>query len=533
MAYLLEVSSLDFKVSALICESGGVTGWAGLIRVDGTVYSWMGSPQLNTSVIAADQTSFTYTATSSVFVLTAGNVTITATFLSPVTPEDLMRQSLIFSYLNVEVSANDNAAHSVQLYTDISAEWVSGDRTNIAQWNYGTTGNNTNYHQVFRQTQQEFSEMNNQAEWGNWYYGTSNSTDVTQQSGADAVVRGQFASNGSLTNAVDTDYRAINDHFPVFGFAKDFGSITESASVLFTIGLCQQNAVQFEGAQGNVSLPSFWTNYFSSDTDALDFFHGDFSDAQQTAQALDSKITSDSVAAAGNDYSTITTLAFRQAFAGLELTNTQDQPLYFLKEISSDGNVNTVDVIFPAHPVLLYSNPTLLKYLLEPLLINQASGHYPNTYPMHDLGSSFPNATGHEAGNDEYMPVEEGGNMLIMQAAYYQKTQDADFLSTYYNLTKQWTGYLIDEALMPGNQVSTDDFAGPLANQTNLALKGIIAIQAAAQIANVTGHTDDAANFSSIATSYINQWYDLSNADGASPAHTTLSYGNATSWGKF
>jgi hypothetical protein len=36
---------------------------------------------------------------------------------------------------------------------------------------------------------------------------------------------------------------------------------------------------------------------------------------------------------------------------------------------------------------------------------------------MHDLGSSFPNATGHPDGRDEYMPVEECGNMLIMGLA--------------------------------------------------------------------------------------------------------------------
>jgi len=29
-----------------------------------------------------------------------------------------------------------------------------------------------------------------------------------------------------------------------------------------------------------------------------------------------------------------------------------------MKEISSDGNINTVDVIMPAWPILLYLNPT-------------------------------------------------------------------------------------------------------------------------------------------------------------------------------
>ncbi len=100
-------------------------------------------------------------------------------------------------------------------------------------------------------------------------------------------------------------------------------------------------------------------------------------------------------------------------------TNTSE-PLMFQKEISSDGNVNTVDVMYPAMPFFLYANPELLRYNLEPLFQNQEGGFYPNGYCMHDLGSHFPNATGHVEGNDEYMPVEESGNMIIMTYAYYK-----------------------------------------------------------------------------------------------------------------
>ncbi len=41
-----------------------------------------------------------------------------------------------------------------------------------------------------------------------------------------------------------------------------------------------------------------------------------------------------------------------------------------------------------------------------------------------------------------------------------------------YKLWKQWTGYLVRESLIPHNQLSTDDFAGWLANQTNLGTEG-------------------------------------------------------------
>lgn len=75
-------------------------------------------------------------------------------------------------------------------------------------------------------------------------------------------------------------------------------------------------------------------------------------------------------------------------------------------------------------------------------------------------------------------------------------------------------------------------FTDTVSNQTNLAIKGIIGIGAMAQIANLTGNTADALNFSAIATSYVEQWQTLAIAPATSVslAHTTLSYGNDTSY---
>ena len=60
-----------------------------------------------------------------------------------------------------------------------------------------------------------------------------------------------------------------------------------------------------------------------------------------------------------------------------------------LKEISSDGNMGTVDVAFPASPLLLYLNPNLLKYQILPILQyanNETEVLYPYPFAPHDLG---------------------------------------------------------------------------------------------------------------------------------------------------
>lgn len=68
------------------------------------------------------QTAYEYTSTRSLFTMNVGGlVEMNITFLSPITPDDLKRQSLVSSYLHVEVTSIDGASHDVQLYADIAA----------------------------------------------------------------------------------------------------------------------------------------------------------------------------------------------------------------------------------------------------------------------------------------------------------------------------------------------------------------------------------------------------------------------------
>jgi hypothetical protein len=302
-------------------------------------------------------------------------------------------------------------------------------------------------------------------------------------------------------------------------------------STLFSLGLCQDDAVQFLGADGLVTLPSLWKGYFADDIDALTFFQRDFSESSRLSSELDDQISKDSIAVAGQDYATLTTLAARQAFAATQLVGTEDKHYLFLKEISSDGNVQTVDVIYPASPIFFYTNPELIKLLLDPHFENQESGHYPNKWAIHDLGMHFPNATGHPAGDDEPMPVEECGNNIIMVLAYVQRSGNTDYIKQHYPILKQWTDYLVEDSLYPAEQLSTDDFAGHLANQTNLGLKGIIGIEAMSQLSSLIGEASDAQNYTTIAHDYIAKWQTLGINFEASPPHAILNYGNASTWG--
>ena len=104
-------------------SNGAVTAWTGFITVDGSSSTWMGAANVNGVVPpSVTQTSLEYTSTRSTFIMNvAGKVSMNVTFLSPVTPNDIRRQSVTGSYLSVTVTAIDGGSHSVRLYVDTSA----------------------------------------------------------------------------------------------------------------------------------------------------------------------------------------------------------------------------------------------------------------------------------------------------------------------------------------------------------------------------------------------------------------------------
>lgn len=223
----------------------------------------------------------------------------------------------------------------------------------------------------------------------------------------------------------------------------------------------------------------------------------------------------------------------RQAFGSLQVAQGSRQAYLFIKEISSDGDIQTVDVIFPAHPIFLYLNPELLKLLLDPLFEHQESGHYPNPWSIHDLGL-FPNAVGFPDGKDEAMPIEECSNMIIMTLAYALRSGNRQYLVKHWTLLNQWAQFLVNDSLIPAHQLSTDDFAGALANQTNLALKGIIGVRAMAEIAGMSGMVN--ANelhlqYLKTSTQYIQDWTILGINNATKPPHATLTYNLPDTYG--
>lgn len=519
---------------------GSKTGMAGIVRIDGTSYLFMGDPKIVLNVPngnhgkphtlkdfprALDQTALHTSPTRSRFELQGGGVGLVVEFLSPVEPNDLKRQSIPMSYVTVTARSIDGQSHDVQLYLDISGEWCSGDDKQQITW-IPTHSKGMRAWTVELKNPQPLTEQKQFAAWGTIVWATGQRSGLTYESGEDIHIRGRFVKDGRLRNYNDTNYRAIHDHTPVFGLSVDLGHLDNSAVTTdFVIGHVRAPAINYLGKP----LRPLWTKHFGDWQEMLAFFYRDAAGAARRTEVLDARISKDARAAGGTTYEGLCALALRQAYGGTELVEGPDgEPWVFLKEISSDGNVSTVDVVYPASPVWIYLDPAYLRLVLTPLLDYAEKGGWPKKFAEHDLGTHYPNATGHNNGKEEDMPVEESGNMLIMVAAYLRRASAPAakaFARAHYRVLKQWADYLTANLPDPGFQNQTDDFAGFIAHSVNLAIKGIVAVAAMGQIAAAAGHGDDAAHYESLARQYITYW--TKHAQDPSGKHLDLTYNGA------
>ncbi|KAI1262180.1 DUF1793-domain-containing protein [Xylariaceae sp. FL1019] len=572
-------------------------GFAIMAAVPGnqTVYPLLGRPQdflhqhpssYNVTFPEYQGATFDASTTNLTYAIQESDIKIILSFLSPITPTSTLRQSLPASYLTCHVEGSSD----VSLYLDVNGEFVSGFSESAIEWRLSEHGRGSSSSEghgslktwsIARRSELLFTEHDDRAEWGTLH--VTAPADIEHQAGESHQTRRMFAESSSLKNQVDDKFRGIFEDEPIFAFSKTFklgnnSSATSGVqhdSVLFTFALTQDPVVQFASARGLTLMRPLWTSRFPQVHDMLHFHYHDFSTASFLARNYSDQLAKDAYTSGSQDYQDIVALSARQVLGATQFSGTPESPIIFLKEISSNGNFQTIDVIFPAFPFFLYTNPQWLSYLLEPLLEHQLSGQYPNEYSMHDLGSHFPNATGHGDGQDEYMPVEECGNMLIMGLALANALRDhtppafdykslpgiqslpspvthslsmdeygmdrtyeqlattgpkvaVKWLNRAYKLWDQWTGYLVEFSLIPENQLCTDDFAGWLSNQTNLALKGIVGIRAMSGIAEMVGKESEAKKYNDIAVKYIEKWqeYGLSR----DKTHAKLAYTWYGSW---
>jgi len=488
--------------------TGGIKAIAGMIRIDGKPYKFMGLVGQYPQAEVLPQSSIEVYPTRTKIAFQNQSIGLELTFLTPALPNDYKLLSLPITYIVASVRSIDGASHSVQLYFDISAEWAGGDPSRKAMWSServkAKEGDVISF-KIQAANQNILQEVNDYADWGFATWCTGEATNW--EAGADSKVRTAFLEGKELANDMDWEQpRAINDRWPVFAFSFDLGKVTSNPqSRRLFIGYIREPATSFAG---NVCLP-VWKSYLNDWRELVRFVWDDFPSITSACEAFDKELLDRARKVGGDDYAFLISLVHRQVLASCDLVYTKEGRFLFMKEISSGSFIQTVDVIFPASPFFLVLNPELLEMLMEPVFLVSESKDWKEPFAPHDLGH-YPLAERQSYGAP--MPIEESGNMLLMTAAYIRYAGDLALARKHFDLLHNWADYLAEKGLEPEEQLSTDDFTGPSALNVNLAAKAIAGVAAFSNICDALGMKDLARQYRDRAEAMLAIWLKRADA---------------------
>jgi hypothetical protein len=502
----------------------------GLVRVDAKTYRYLGDA--NGEVPALEETHREVTPTRTIVTMQSPEIELKLTFLTPAFPDDIAIMARPITYLTWDVKSRDGATHNVDLYLDADGnmavnhpdEKVTWSRAEIHGMRLLRVGSS-------RQAMLRDWGDNVRINWGYFYIGIPVAENAECVAG-NQTYRADFSKTGKILTDDDLDQPrmpqsrypsppALNVVFPLGGV----GATAVTRHVL--LGYDDVYSVEY---MRQILLP-YWRKEFSSFTALMKAAERDYPSMQQRAGQYDADLSQDLLQAGGPDYAAIATLAFRQAIAAHKLVmDDAGVPFFMPKENFSNGSISTVDVLYPSSPMFLLLNPKLVEAQLEPVVRYAETSHWKFPFAPHDLGV-YPLANGQlygggEVSEDDQMPVEESGNMILMFAALAHAEGNAEYAQRHWTLLMKWADFLLEKGFDPENQLCTDDFAGHLAHNTNLSIKAIEAIAAYAQLADKLGDHAAASKYGSAAKSMAANWVKLA-ADGD---HYRLAFDKPGTW---
>jgi hypothetical protein len=503
----------------------------GIVRIDGHSYRWLGDA--DDSIPALDESEREITPTRTIVTLANAQLQLRLTFLTPAFPDDLREMARPVTYLTWEVQSRDGNKHNVTLYLDVSGAIATNTPVEPVVWSRARIAG-MQLLRVGTQQQPMLEKWgdNLRIDWGYFCLGVPDAQGAAELAATNEDARERFVSTGDLPEVDDLDQpRAPASHYPpapLLAVALPLGSVGTTPvtrHVLFSYNDIYSVEYMHE------RLLPYWRAQFATYGAMLEAAEDDYASLAQRAASYDADLEQDLVRAGGKEYAAIAELAFRQAIGAHKLVEAGDgTPFFMPKENFSNGSISTVDVLYPSSPMFLLLNPKLVEAQMEPVLRYAESSHWKFPFAPHDLGV-YPLADGQQYGGgeiseDDQMPVEESGNMILMFAALAHAEHSAAYAARYWPLITKWAEYLMAKGFDPENQLCTDDFAGHLAHNTNLSIKAIEALAAYGQLAQQMDHPDAAARYRSAAKSMAKRWAVMAADDD----HYRLAFDKPGTW---
>lgn len=517
-----------------------------MVRIDGKTFRLMGARP--GKVPPLPQTGLEVLPTRTIYNFEGEGVRLTLTFMTPALPEDLDVLARPVTYVMYDLVATDGGSHEVAVYFDASGE-IAVNRSDEPVYFSGFGPPNRRLMEelgfddrplrlegIFNQwiAASEQAVLGKKGDdlridWGRLYVATpsQNVGPPFRCVGDRDTYHRIFRDNIERVSIIQPPPGAPADQVAAPIFFKPFKVADKPVSRWLMLAYDDEFSIQYMGR----NLRPYWRRHGWEAADLLQAAAKDYESLKQRCERFDTELMADLRRVGGEKYARLAALAYRQCFAGGKfVADAHGQPLHFCKENSSNGCIGTADVFYPIAPQFLLFGPTLAKSFLVPFMNYAASERWKFPFAPHDLGT-YPHANGQVYGGGErseenQMPVEESGNLLILMAAVAQMEGHARFAALWWPTLEKWAEYLKAKGFDPENQLCTDDFMGHLAHNVNLSAKAILGLGAFAKLCDLRGQTTKAAAYGKTAREFAARW--VKEADDGD--HFRLAFDKPGTW---
>lgn len=480
---------------------GQKKGLHGTVFVDGTdSFCFMGIPEKGEPVIS--QTALDVTPLVTAYVFQNEILKLTVKFWTPLIIDDIYKLSLPISFIDYEAEFLDGNEHKISVGISVHSEFCFKKRR--GKLTFGTENlGETDAVFMGNKYQKPLNKSGDgvSADWGYIY--------LTGEKGS------TYSGNSGI-------------------YAE-----SESLKYSFVFAYDDIDSIEYMGEK----YPCIWKEKYGGILKVIEYARDNHGALLNDARRIENMILSDAEKF-GESYQNILTAAYRQVLAGHKLFRDKNgEILYFSKECHSNGCINTVDVSYPALPLFLLYNPTLVKGMVTGIFEFARTSAWGFDFAPHDIGR-YPIANGQVYGHKNsplfprnkiylekkcrckfksQMPIEECGNMLALSFLHFRFTGDKSVIESNYDLLEKWADYLVNSGVVLENQLCTDDFAGHSEKNINLAVKGVLGIAFFAKISEVLGKKTDMMK---TAKEYAEKLCSFALSDGTLP----FSVGSSDTW---
>lgn len=500
--------------------TGKRNAMTGAIRVDGVWLRFMGKLELNAEDYYMEpevipQTEVEIRPTRTIYHFENQQVALTVEFMTPLLLSDLKLMSRPVSYVSYQVKSRDGKEHEVLVYLDITAEAAVNTSDQSVQF-----GKDARSIFCGRGDENMLTKSGDdmRIDWG-WLHlaAPEHKYIILSTKGKRRICRRPWWEPGVEFDGLEgimekgvRPWHQVRDGYPALGCWKEYTVSTESpAEGFICLAYNDLKSIQYFGE----NIDAYWKADGTTFEEALDVAIHDYQEINARAAAFDAELKAEAEKVSRKYYD-ILSVAYRESIAAHKLIMVDGELKFFSKECYSNGCIGTVDLTYPSMPLYLKYCPQLMEGMMNPIFHLADTVQWPFPYAPHDMGQ-YPLANGQVYGlnhhthvlDEKYqMPVEESGNMLLCVAAVCKAENSIEYAVKHKEILTRWTDYLVSVGWNPENQLCTDDFAGHLAHNCNLSIKGILGIAAWAKLLGQMGEKEQEQKYRAEAEKLAREW---------------------------